>query len=150
MGNLFTRKNVTKAAETRWRHVVPNHLVPDDIDSKEHPNHGYLCNRIKTTKYTLLSFIPKNLFEQFHRFANLYFLFIVLLNWVPQVNAFTKEVAMIPVLFVLAVTAIKDGFEDYRRYLSDKKVNHQHCRIYSRLVNCLCLMVNKETLCISD
>ena len=137
MGNLFTKKHVEAVAKTQRRHVVPNHLVPDDADSKEHPNHGYLSNCIKTTKYTVLSFIPKNLFEQFHRFANLYFLFIVLLNWVPQVNAFTKEVAMIPVLFVLAVTAIKDGFEDYRRYLSDKKVNHQQCRVYSRSVICL-------------
>ncbi|KAK2165061.1 hypothetical protein LSH36_55g03001 [Paralvinella palmiformis] len=136
MGNLFTKKHVEAVAKTQRRHVVPNHLVPDDADSKEHPNHGYLSNCIKTTKYTVLSFIPKNLFEQFHRFANLYFLFIVLLNWVPQVNAFTKEVAMIPVLFVLAVTAIKDGFEDYRRYLSDKKVNHQQCRVYSRKDRC--------------
>ena len=48
--------------------------------------------RIKTTKYTIWSFLPKNLFEQFHRFANLYFLFIVLLNWAPEINAFGKEV----------------------------------------------------------
>ena len=44
---------------------------------------------------------------QFHRFANLYFLFIVLLNWVPQINAFGKEISMMPVFFVLLVTAIK-------------------------------------------
>ncbi|EEC05351.1 phospholipid-transporting ATPase, putative, partial [Ixodes scapularis] len=75
----------------------------------------YAGNAVQTTKYTLLSFIPRNLFEQFHRFANLYFLGIVLLNWVPQINAFGKEVAMIPVLFVLGVTAIKDAFEDHRR-----------------------------------
>ncbi|XP_048083351.1 phospholipid-transporting ATPase VD-like [Alosa alosa] len=28
---------------------------------------GYPGNSISTTKYSLLSFIPKNLFEQFHR-----------------------------------------------------------------------------------
>ena len=50
--------------------------------------------RIKTTKYTIWSFLPKNLFEQFHRFANLYFLFIVLLNWAPEINAFGKEVGL--------------------------------------------------------
>ena len=51
--------------------------------------------------------MPKNLLEQFHRFANLYFLFIVLLNWIPAISAFGKEVTMIPVIFVLGVTAIK-------------------------------------------
>jgi hypothetical protein len=42
------------------------------------------------------------LFLQFplprYRFANLYFLFIVLLNWVPAINAFGKEISMLPVI----------------------------------------------------
>ncbi|KAL7978590.1 hypothetical protein Chor_005572, partial [Crotalus horridus] len=56
----------------------------------------YVNNKIRTTKYRFWSFIPRNLFEQFHRVANLYFLFIVLLNWVPAVEAFRKEITMIP------------------------------------------------------
>ena len=67
---------------------------------------------IRTTKYTILTFLPKNLFEQFHRVANVYFVIIVILNWIPQISAFGKEVAMIPIVFVLSVTAIKDAFED--------------------------------------
>lgn len=31
-------------------------------------------NRIKSTKYTLISFLPQNLLEQFRRIANFYFL----------------------------------------------------------------------------
>lgn len=88
--------------------------------------------RYRTTKYTMITFLPKNLFEQFHRFANLYFLFIVLLNWVPSINAFGKEISMLPVIFVLGVTAIKDAFEDRRRFISDKRVNNSTCRIYKR------------------
>lgn len=38
---------------------------------------------------------------------------------------------MIPVLFVLAVTAVKDLYEDRRRYLSDRKVNHSTCRVFN-------------------
>ena len=69
-------------------------------------------------------------FFQFHRVANLHFIFIVLLNWFPAINAFGKEISMIPVLFVLGVTAIKDMFEDRRRHLSDKRINNLTCRIY--------------------
>ena len=98
---------------------MPNHHVP--VGAVDQANSAYLNNRIRTTKYTLLSFIPRNLFEQFHRFANLYFLFIVLLNRVPAINAFGKEISMIPVIPVLIVTAVKDLFEDRRRYSSDKK-----------------------------
>lgn len=119
-------------ADTRHLNVVPNHLVPEKTPPKDHPNGDRCNNQIRTTKYTLLSFLPKNLFEQFHRIANLYFIFIVLLNWVPAVNAFGKEVAMVPVLFVLGVTAIKDLFEDRRRHNSDKRINNSYCRVYKK------------------
>ena len=133
MGNILKAKAKGASKPTqKYRVITPNHLIPEDINPKEHPNRTYLTNRVKTTKYTAWSFLPKNLFEQFHRFANLYFVFLVLLNWVPEVNAFGKEVAMIPVIFVLAVTAIKDAFEDHRRYRSDKTINHLTCRRYSR------------------
>lgn len=120
------------AVDNRHLIVIPNHLVPDKTPKKDHPN-GHRCdNKIRTTKYTLLSFLPKNLFEQFHRIANVYFIFIVLLNWMPAINAFGKEVAMMPVLFVLGVTAIKDLFEDRRRHLSDKRINNSYCRVYKK------------------
>ena len=49
---------------------------------------------------------------------------------VPQINAFGKEISMMPVFFVLGVTAIKDLFEDRRRRESDKRVNNSTCRIW--------------------
>ena len=130
MGNIFRRSHTGP----NFRIVVPNHTVPDDIpiDNKNHPNYGFHTNKIKTTKYTILTFLPKNLFEQFHRFANLYFIFVVCLNWVPEVQAFGKEIAMVPVVFVLLVTAVKDSYEDFRRYRSDKKINQQTCRVFCR------------------
>lgn len=128
------RQRLNEEAEAKHRTVKPNHCIPADVGKHEHPNHRYLDNYVRTTKYTVLSFLPKNLFEQFHRFANLYFLFIVLLNWVPAINAFGKEISMLPVIFVLAVTAIKDIFEDRRRYLSDKRVNNLTCRVYNGCV----------------
>ncbi|CAH0663442.1 unnamed protein product [Chilo suppressalis] len=122
------------AIDNRHFVVVPNHLVPEKTPPKDHPNGQRCDNKIRTTKYTLLSFLPKNLFEQFHRIANVYFIFIVLLNWVPAINAFGKEVAMLPVVFVLGITAIKDLFEDRRRHLSDKRINNSFCRVYKKSV----------------
>ncbi|XP_041668855.1 probable phospholipid-transporting ATPase VD isoform X2 [Cheilinus undulatus] len=90
----------------------------------------YKGNAIRTTKYSLLTFIPMNLFQQFQRAANLYFLFLALLNWVPVVEAFQKEITMIPLLVVLTVIAIKDALEDYRRYRFDKKVNNNIVRVF--------------------
>ncbi|XP_062707400.1 phospholipid-transporting ATPase VD isoform X2 [Aedes albopictus] len=126
---MFCRSS--KFEDRGYRIVVPNHTVPPKTPKTDHPNGRLVGNKIRTTKYTLLSFVPKNLLEQFHRVANLYFIFIVLLNWFPQINAFGKEIAMIPVLFVLGVTAIKDLFEDRQRRASDKRINNSTCRVYN-------------------
>uniref|UniRef100_A0A4W5PU00 Phospholipid-transporting ATPase n=1 Tax=Hucho hucho TaxID=62062 RepID=A0A4W5PU00_9TELE len=84
---------------------------------------SYSSNKVTTTKYSFLSFIPKNLFEQLHRVANIYFIFLAALNFVPVVNAFQPEISIIPILLVLTVTAVKDLWEDYRRHKSDKFIN---------------------------
>lgn len=129
---VLRRKPATDELEDRKRIVVPNHTVPPETPRKKHPNGRRPNNKVRTTKYTLLSFLPRNLLEQFHRVANLYFIFIVLLNWFPAINAFGKEISMIPVMFVLGVTAVKDLFEDRRRHASDKRINNTTCRIYKR------------------
>ena len=49
-------------------------------------------NRIKTTRYNIITFLPKNLFDQFHRLANIYFAILIGLNWVPSINAVSKNV----------------------------------------------------------
>lgn len=92
----------------------------------------YLDNHIGTTKYTVLSFLPKNLFEQFHRFANCYFVFIVLLNFIPAIEAIAPLLSMVPVIMILLVQAIKDIIEDYGRYKSDKLVNNSKTEVYKR------------------
>ncbi|CAB1453837.1 unnamed protein product [Pleuronectes platessa] len=125
------RKKKKKSKENKTRTVHTN-LLYDLSKGEENPNRHYANNKIKTTKYTVLSFLPKNLFEQFHRFANVYFVFIALLNFVPVVNAFQPELALAPVVFILSVTAIKDLWEDYRRHRSDKEINHMDCLVFSR------------------
>ncbi len=92
----------------------------------------YKNNKIQTTKYSLLSFLPKNLFEQLHRFANVYFILLAALNFVPVVEAFQPEIALAPIILVLSVTAVKDIWEDYRRFKSDHLINRLLCHVYSR------------------
>lgn len=54
--------------------------LPDDLmDEDGKPAQTYARNKIRTAKYTPLSFIPKNLYFQFHNIANIFFLFITVL-----------------------------------------------------------------------
>lgn len=124
-----TKRKSKKESKSR---IVCSNVAYERARGAEEPHKHYANNKIKTTKYTLLSFLPKNLFEQFHRFANVYFVFIALLNFVPVVNAFQPVLALAPVIFILSVTAIKDLWEDYRRHRSDKEINHMDCLVYCK------------------
>ncbi|XP_068134633.1 phospholipid-transporting ATPase VD [Hyperolius riggenbachi] len=125
---LRSGRTKDKRATSKHRLVVP--CLDQFKDEYDQLTKGYKNNKIRTTKYTLLNFIPRNLFEQFHRAANLYFLFLVFLNWVPLVEAFQKEITMLPLVAVLTIIAIKDGLEDYRKYKLDKVINHTLTRVY--------------------
>eukprot|EP00045_Choanoeca_perplexa_P017396 m.252596 g.252596 ORF g.252596 m.252596 type:complete len:1171 (+) comp17526_c0_seq21:223-3735(+) len=116
---------------TRGGNDDPHRIVkPHDREFTR--DQGYLANDISTTKYTIFTIIPKNLFEQFHRLANVYFLFIVILNWLPMIQAFGREIAMLPLLFVLAVTFVKDAYEDRRRGKQDKETNARVASVFDR------------------
>ncbi|XP_070541924.1 phospholipid-transporting ATPase ID-like isoform X2 [Ptychodera flava] len=90
---------------------------------------GYADNYIKTSKYNLLTFIPKNLLEQLQRVANIYFIVLLilqLLEWVSSLNPITTA---LPLVFVLTVTAVKDGYDDIKRHKSDNIVNNRDAEI---------------------
>lgn len=79
-------------------------------------------NSISTTKYSLLTFLPKGLFEQFRRVANLYFLMISILSATPisPVHPITN---VVPLTLVLSASLIKEAFEDWKRFINDKVIN---------------------------
>ncbi|CAF0855884.1 unnamed protein product [Adineta ricciae] len=86
-------------------------------------------NRISTSKYNLITFLPKNLFEQFRRLANSYFLILVCLQFIPQVTSLTPGTSIAPLSVVLLITAIKDAVDDIRRHRSDKQINNREVNI---------------------
>uniref|UniRef100_A0A671XJ87 Phospholipid-transporting ATPase n=1 Tax=Sparus aurata TaxID=8175 RepID=A0A671XJ87_SPAAU len=82
----------------------------------------YPDNRIVSSKYTFWNFIPKNLFEQFRRIANFYFLVIFLVQLI--IDTPTSPVTSgLPLFFVITVTAIKQGYEDWLRHKADCSIN---------------------------
>ncbi|XP_036410525.1 probable phospholipid-transporting ATPase IF isoform X1 [Megalops cyprinoides] len=92
------------------------------------PQHGHYVpqrfadNRIISSKYTIWNFVPKNLFEQFRRIANFYFLIIFLVQL--MIDTPTSPVTSgLPLFFVIAVTAIKQGYEDWLRHKADNEMN---------------------------
>ena len=68
---------------------------------------GLPGNSIRTGKYTVLSFLPVNLFQQFTRVANMYFLFIAFLQLIPGLSPTSWVTTVGPLCFVLFINGIK-------------------------------------------
>ncbi len=84
-------------------------------DSVSNNKFNYANNRIKTSKYTFYTFLPLNLFEQFQRLANFYFLCLLILQLIDVISSLTPVTTAVPLIGVLALTAIKDAYDDIVR-----------------------------------
>jgi len=91
----------------------------------------FVDNSITTSKYDWITFPLANLFEQFRRVANLYFLIIsamMLVGWYfPQVfsSPLSPFSTLGPLIGVLGITMAKEGFEDSKRHASDAETNNR-------------------------
>ena len=77
-------------------------------------------NTITTTKYNLLTCIPKGLLYQFSHLSNASFLFTAIIQRIPIISPLTSLTAIIPLIFVLGVNMIRESFEDLSRGKYDK------------------------------
>jgi phospholipid-transporting ATPase len=80
-------------------------------------------NRVVTSKYNIVTFLPVFLFEMFSRVAYLYFLIQAGLSWWSVVSPYSGLGATAALLFVLGVAAVKAAFEDRKRHQEDKRMN---------------------------
>ncbi|XP_024305834.1 putative phospholipid-transporting ATPase IM isoform X4 [Homo sapiens] len=89
----------------------------------------YADNRIHTSKYNILTFLPINLFEQFQRVANAYFLCLLILQLIPEISSLTWFTTIVPLVLVITMTAVKDATDDYFRHKSDNQVNNRQSEV---------------------
>ncbi|KAM9741576.1 phospholipid-transporting ATPase IA isoform 2-T3 [Menidia menidia] len=94
------------------------------------PQFTKFCNnRVSTAKYNVLTFLPRFLYSQFRRAANAFFLFIALLQQIPDVSPTGRWTTLVPLLFILVVAAVKEIIEDLKRHKADNVVNKKECQV---------------------
>uniref|UniRef100_A0A670ZU41 Phospholipid-transporting ATPase n=1 Tax=Pseudonaja textilis TaxID=8673 RepID=A0A670ZU41_PSETE len=77
------------------------------------PQFSKFCsNHVSTAKYNIITFLPRFLYSQFRRAANAFFLFIALLQQIPDVSPTGRYTTLVPLLFILVVAAVKEIIED--------------------------------------
>lgn len=142
--NVLHKVQVFRAAR-RYRTAIPKVETPVYSSAKDIRKHfgydnqrrikandraynsqfKYASNYIKTSKYSVLTFLPLNLFEQFQRLANFYFLCLLVLQLIPAISSLTPITTALPLIGVLGLTAIKDAYDDFQRHMSDSQVNNR-------------------------
>uniref|UniRef100_A0A7M4FZ34 P-type ATPase N-terminal domain-containing protein n=1 Tax=Crocodylus porosus TaxID=8502 RepID=A0A7M4FZ34_CROPO len=94
-----------------------------------------------TAKYSVVTFLPRFLYEQIRRAANAFFLFIALLQQIPDVSPTGRYTTLVPLLFILTVAGIKEIIEDYKRHKADSTVNKK--KTIGKTFNLIAFSFNK-------
>ncbi|XP_071561115.1 probable phospholipid-transporting ATPase IA isoform X5 [Temnothorax nylanderi] len=89
----------------------------------------YKNNHVTTAKYSFLSFVPLFLFEQFRRYSNCFFLFIALMQQIPDVSPTGRWTTLVPLIFILSVSALKEIVEDVKRHRADDETNMREVEV---------------------
>ena len=110
----------------------PSTLGPRYIHLNNPPANAqnrYLDNHVSTAKYNIATFLPKFLFEQFSKYANLFFLFTAALQQIPNISPTNRYTTIGPLIIVLLVSAGKELIEDFKRKNSDKSLNYSMTKV---------------------
>uniref|UniRef100_A0A4W2FD86 Phospholipid-transporting ATPase n=1 Tax=Bos indicus x Bos taurus TaxID=30522 RepID=A0A4W2FD86_BOBOX len=81
--------------------LLPSHLLT------------FYLSTHSTAKYSMWSFLPRYLYLQFSKTANAFFLFITILQQIPDVSPTGKYTTLVPLLVILVISGIKEIVEDY-------------------------------------
>ena len=116
----------------RRRKTDPSTLGPRIIQLNNSPANAanrWVDNHVSTAKYNVATFLPKFLYEQFSKYANIFFLFTAILQQIPNVSPTKRYTTIVPLFIVLLVSAVKELVEDFKRKSSDKTLNHSNARV---------------------
>ena len=93
-------------------------------DERRGHGHGYISNSIRSSRYTIWNFLPKQFMFQATRLANFYFICIGIPQAIPGFSTTGSYTTILPLCFFLLLTIVKEGFDDYRRHRMDKVENN--------------------------
>ncbi|TGO22458.1 hypothetical protein BPAE_0168g00290 [Botrytis paeoniae] len=85
---------------------------------------AYIGNTIRSSRYTIWNFVPRQLFFQFSKLANAYFLLISILQMVPGLSPTGSYTTIAPLLVFVMISMAKEGYDDVRRYKLDQVENN--------------------------
>ncbi|KAF9984281.1 hypothetical protein BGZ75_004135 [Mortierella antarctica] len=90
----------------------------------------FVSNAVTTARYNMWDFLPKQLYAQFSKIANVYFLFVAALQMVPSWSPTGQYTTLVPLLVFLSIAMAHEGYDDYRRHRQDNVENNQPANVF--------------------
>ncbi|KAK6463093.1 putative phospholipid-transporting ATPase [Scheffersomyces coipomensis] len=91
----------------------------------ERSGEPYVNNRITSSKYTIYSFLPKQLRAQFSKLANCYFMVVAIMQMIPKWSTTGQYTTIIPLSIFMSISIAREGFDDWKRHGHDKEENNK-------------------------
>ncbi|AMD21714.1 HFL142Wp [Eremothecium sinecaudum] len=95
----------------------------------ERTNKPYVKNDITSSRYTIYSFLPRQLYAQFSKLANAFFYCIALLQMVPTWSTTGNYTTIIPLSIFMSISIAREGWDDYKRHKLDKVENDRLVKV---------------------
>lgn len=135
---IFRRKPIPPSKD--GRHIALDASRKDDFID-ERTNKPYINNTIRSSRYTIWDFIPRQLFFQFSKLANAYFLIVGILQLIPGLSTIGSWTTIAPLAVFVTLSMAKEGWDDVRRYRLDQVENRKVvCMIPLNAVLKLCIL----------
>lgn len=103
------------------RHIDLNHSPRGELID-ERTGKPYIGNTITSSRYTIYSFLPRQLLFQFSRVSNFYFLCIAILQLTGFSTTGTYS-TVVPLSAFITIAMAKEGYDDWRRHVLDRVEN---------------------------
>lgn len=110
----------------------PNYRIIILNNNARNSSYNYCNNYVSTTKYNIATFLPKFLFEQFSKYANLFFLFTSCIQQIRNISPTNRWTTIVPLVIVLLVSAFKELVEDFKRRSQDKELNQSLTYVFDK------------------
>lgn len=120
---LLRQRPLPPSVDGRHIPVTPGLSRRKDGLTDERRGSPFIPNFIRSSRYTIWSFLPKQLFFQFSKLANAYFLTIGILQMIPGLSTTGTYTTIGPLIAFVGLSMAKEGWDDYRRYKMDKLEN---------------------------
>lgn len=91
----------------------------------ERHSQPYCDNSITSSKYTVYTFLPKQLRAQFSKLANCYFMVVAIMQLIPSWSTTGKFTTIVPLLIFISISMFREGFDDWKRHGHDKEENNK-------------------------